>query len=436
MKALLLANVISGLMLLRGSFSAPWDSFNLSPSHRAISVPSGTVPVALTPQSPSILIDFGKEVGGEILVCTGTVSGGSTRLSFAFSESTYYVTSSDNSNGGSGNDGAFLLDSVITPNTNYSLPHSRLRGGFRYLRIFLTQDDAADCLVQLLQITLLFTPAPLMSDPSKYANHFFCNDDLINRVWWAGAYTVQLSTIDPKHARVWPPPTSGWDNSAFAGLGSSILVDGAKRDRMVWGGDCGVSIPTAYVSTGDTASAANAVATLLLQCQNEGGVISMVGPPICNFFSSDTYHLWALIGVCNVYSYTQDLPWLSSLWARFVAGISASAAKIGSGGLMNVTLNSDWARTDMGGENIAGIYFQPMFCSCCFRASFSHPFAANALLFKALSCGSQLSQAMGQQQMAANWTQLAQKVQGFSHIAPHAVSQGHMTFDFSGADSG
>ena len=154
---------------------------------------------------------------------------------------------------------------------------------------------------------------------------------------------------------MWPPPSSGWNNSASAGLGSSILVDGAKRDRMVWGGDCGVSIPTAYVSTGDTASAANAVATLLQQCQRDDGIISMVGPPICNFFSSDTYHLWALIGVCNVFSYTHDLSWLASLWPRFVAGVAVSAAKVGSGGLMNVTLSSDWARTDMGGENIAGI---------------------------------------------------------------------------------
>ena len=346
--------LLACLSLFAGSYSAPWDAFNLSPSSRAVN-PLGVVPVTITPASPSALFDFGKEVGGEIVVSVGAISCGSTRLSFAFSESTYYVANSDNSNGGSGDDGAFVSDSLIAPNANYSLPPSRLRGGFRYLRVFLTHDHAADCSVQLQHITLRFTPAPLMLDPSKYANHFYCNDDAINRVWWAGAYTVQLSTIDPNHARVWPPPSSGWNNSASAGLGSSILVDGAKRDRMVWGGDCGVSIPTAYVSTGDTASAANAVATLLQQCQRDDGIISMVGPPICNFFSSDTYHLWALIGVCNVFSYTHDLSWLASLWPRFVAGVAVSAAKVGSGGLMNVTLSSDWARTDMGGENIAGI---------------------------------------------------------------------------------
>ncbi len=263
--------------------------YNLSPSSRVIILDSG-LPVTLGPSSPSALFDFGKEVGGDVVVSVASVTG-APRLSFSFSESTYYVTNSDNSNGGSGNDGAFSLSSVIVPYTNYSLPQPQLRGGFRYLRVFMTPGASADCSVQLQGIALLFTAAPLMSDPSKYANYFFCNDDSINRVWWAGAYTVQLSTIDPKQGRVWPPPSSGWDNSATAGVGSSILVDGAKRDRMVWGGDCGVSIPTAYVSTGDTSSAANAVATLLLHCQQDDGIISMVGPPICNFFSSDTYVL-------------------------------------------------------------------------------------------------------------------------------------------------
>jgi hypothetical protein len=334
--------------------AAPWDAYNLSPRSRSISIGGSAVPVTLAPSSPSALFDFGKEVGGDVVVSVGAVSGGASRLSVAFSESTYYVASSDNSNGGSGADGALLLSGVVAPNTNYTQPHAQLRGGFRYLRVFLAPGSAADCSVQLLQVTLLFSPAPSMPDPSLYANHFFCSDDAINRVWWAGAYTVQLSTIDPRQARVWPPPPSGWDNSAGGGIGSSILVDGAKRDRMVWGGDCGVSIPTAYVSTGDTVSAANAVATLLLQCQRIDGIISMVGPPICNFFSSDTYHLWALIGACNVFQYTQDLSWLTPLWPRFVAGIAASAAKIGSGGLMSVNLNSDWARSGMGGENIAG----------------------------------------------------------------------------------
>ena len=73
---------------------------------------------------------------------------------------------------------------------------------------------------------------------------------------------------------------------------------------------------------------------------------------------------------------------------------------------MNVTLNSDWARSDMGGENIAGVQTGTLT-----RSTSRDSHAANVLLFKALSCGAELSQVMGQSQQAASWTQLSQKVE-------------------------
>ena len=45
-----------------------------------------------------------------------------------------------------------------------------------------------------------------------------------------------------------------WSASA-----TSILTDGAKRDRTVWPGDLGIAFPTAYTSTGDTVSTRNAL---------------------------------------------------------------------------------------------------------------------------------------------------------------------------------
>ena len=50
-------------------------------------------------------------------------------------------------------------------------------------------------------------------------------------------------SIDPTHGRQWPPPDSGWANDAECGLPGqvSVLVDGAKRDRVIWPGDMGAS---------------------------------------------------------------------------------------------------------------------------------------------------------------------------------------------------
>lgn len=258
----------------------PWDHYNLSPTTRVLSVPdSGAVlPVTLTFGAPSFLFDFKKDIGGDVSITLGaTESAAGASLGLAFSESIYYTQNSDASNGGSGPDGTLSLANALISGAVITTPRDKLRGGFRYLRVFLAS-PAPSTSVVLANVTVLFSPAPTMPDPSLYINHFFSSDDLVNRVWYAGAYTVQLDTIDPAMGRVWPPPASGWDNSAKAGIGSTILVDGAKRDRMVWGGDCGVSIPTAYVSTGDVLSAANSVATLY-GCQN---AVSGVSPSACD----------------------------------------------------------------------------------------------------------------------------------------------------------
>lgn len=58
--------------------------------------------------------------------------------------------------------------------------------------------------------------------------------------------------------------------------GDTILVDGAKRDRMVWPGDMGVSVVTALVTTGDGDASANALKTLY-KYQDPSGMLPYVG---------------------------------------------------------------------------------------------------------------------------------------------------------------
>lgn len=78
-------------------------------------------------------------------------------------------------------------------------------------------------------------------------------DELLNRIWYAGAYTNQMCTIDPHygnalvHLREINSSVSDainvtwWSNYTITN-GSSALVDGAKRDRIVWAG--GQQIPS------------------------------------------------------------------------------------------------------------------------------------------------------------------------------------------------
>ncbi|KAK0824158.1 hypothetical protein LTR03_017802 [Friedmanniomyces endolithicus] len=66
---------------------------------------------------------------------------------------------------------------------------------------------------------------------------------------------VDTNTVPPNTGREWGPPPSGWLNDANLAVdGESVIVDGAKRDRAVWAGDLGISIPSVLVSTGDLRS--------------------------------------------------------------------------------------------------------------------------------------------------------------------------------------
>jgi hypothetical protein len=340
-------------------------------------------PTRISGANSYLVLDFGEEVGGIVSLSFAGASGAGQQVGLAFSESSQYVgENSDLSSGAAysppGSDGAIYT--TVNGATSYTMPTDKLRGGFRYLTVFLSSTGWVD----LNGVSLDFTAVPDMSDPQNYPNYFYSNDQLLNQIWYAGAYTVQLDSIDPNQGRVWPAPASGWENNGDVGVGTSVLTDGAKRDRSVWPGDMGVSLPTEYVSTDDLASARNSLTTIYQHQNTSTGELEYGGPEF-NFFGSDTYHLWTLIGTASYYTYAADRSWLNSVWSQYLHGMSFITAKIDGSGLLDVTGTSDWARDDQGGDNIE----------------------ANALLYRALTTGATLATVEGDSADATHWSQLA-----------------------------
>lgn len=330
----------------------------------------------LNGQNSYVVLDFGREVGGTATLSFHGTSNAAQSVGLAFSESSLYVgPSSDASNGGGGADGSIVL--AAPTNGSVTMSASQLRGGFRYLTVFLQTTGWVD----LYQVSLNYTPAPGMADPSAYANYFYSNDTLLNRIWYAGAHTVQTNTIAPDQGRVWGPPSSGWNNSATVGVGASVLVDGAKRDRTIWPGDMGIAVPTAYVSTNDMASTRNSLQTMYNVQIGATGELPYAGPQV-NFYGSDTYHMWTLAGTATYVQYTNDKAWLDSVWSKYKLGVQYISSKIGGNGLLQVTGTADWARDGQGGENIA----------------------ANAILYSVLMTGATLAGIEGDAALASTYT--------------------------------
>ena len=334
----------------------------------------------LTGNGSSVTLDFGKDVGGLITLDFGGASDANQSIGLAFTESSEFIgDSSDLSNGGSGADGA--LYASVAANGTYTMPTDKLRGGFRYLTLFLNSSGYAD----IDGVSLDFTAAPAESDPAAYPDYFCSNDTELNQIWYAGAYTVQLDTISPTQGRVWPAPSSGWENDGTVGVGSEVLVDGAKRDRSVWPGDMGISTNTAYVSTDDLTAVRNSLTTMY-QNQLSTGQLPYGGPEF-NFYGSDTYHMWTLIGTYNYYLDTDDQTWLNGIWSQYQLGVDFITAQIDGNDLLSVPSNqtADWARSDQGGENIE----------------------ANALLYRVLTTGALLATAEGDSSLATTYSNQA-----------------------------
>lgn len=67
----------------------------------------------------------------------------------------------------------------------YTVDRDHARGAFRYLS--LVNNGTGDIVLEGLSI--YFTAAPTQDLQSSYTGYFHSNDELINRIWYAGAYT-------------------------------------------------------------------------------------------------------------------------------------------------------------------------------------------------------------------------------------------------------
>lgn len=167
----------------------------------ALAGTGGVSGVATFTGPSAVTYDFGKNVAGIVSFTTGAVDGPGEAIGFGFSESSLYISSE-------GSDATELvgIDELlwfpVSAGTFIAADKAHERGGFRYLSLYHNTSGSTD----VTNLTVHFTAIPQVADDElgKYTGYFHCDDDKVNRVWYAGAYTCELCTIDPTAGNALP----------------------------------------------------------------------------------------------------------------------------------------------------------------------------------------------------------------------------------------
>jgi hypothetical protein len=140
----------------------------------------------------SVTLDFGKNIAGTVRFNVRAITGSDEYLGFAFTESSMWISPYHG-------DSASVADYDspqwfrVPSSGQYAADKSHQRGGFRYLSVWHNGTGT----VTLENLTIDFTASPEMADLRDYSGHFNSDNEKLNRVWYAGAYTNQLCSIDP-----------------------------------------------------------------------------------------------------------------------------------------------------------------------------------------------------------------------------------------------
>ncbi|KFZ03422.1 hypothetical protein V502_10960 [Pseudogymnoascus sp. VKM F-4520 (FW-2644)] len=395
---MLLTSISYAVAALFTSVSATkYSEYILAPNHRSVTpfvltAVSGDVenPDALLTDvhnshgvvfgaNSSITLDFGINIGGTVDFSVRAVSGADEYVGFTFTESSMWISPYQCDSASQA-----LYDSPlwfkVPSKGQYIAEKKRQRGGFRYLSIWHNGTGS----VTLTDLHVNFTASPEMEDLRDYPGYFNSDSEKLNRVWYAGAYTNQLCSMDPAYGNALGIPGTDWYYNATISKGTSVLIDGAKRDRLVWPGDIAISGPSIFVSTNSLDGTRNGIDSLFV-LQDADGRLPWAGSPFTRpgrFSFSFTYHLYTLLDLYYYYLYTGDLAYLQSYWGQHKFALAWSLATIDSSGLANVTSTNDWLRSGMGGHNVE----------------------ANAIFYHTIEVSLKLAGAVGDSSVVDTWT--------------------------------
>jgi hypothetical protein len=270
---------------------------------------------------PTIVLDYGREVGGLPFFDVASVTPPAPPLSITmragYTEVRQYlfnqagqVAGDANGNNGVGTDGSRAENFTLTPasgGTRVGNAVNLVQGGERFEAIQLTSPGTV--VLSGAGITLKHSNL----GAGSYGGYFLSSDDTLNKIWFHGVYTAQVNAI----------PIAGVCSNATTCSQSSTILDGAKRDRRPWSGDLSVEGRTMFDSLGFGPGGSYFIRDAIGQFgsapQTNGSVCGQISNWIayptsrvsCSFYSP-TYSMYYGINLAEYYLYSADTQFAES----------------------------------------------------------------------------------------------------------------------------
>jgi hypothetical protein len=299
---------------------------------------------------PSLVLDYGQDVGGVPTFDVGMASVHSFEVSY--SETLANLGHDGAATAGFYQSGDAQRTVEVPVGPSGVRMRQQIQGGERYERISLTEPGVLTLRAAGVDFTAV------RGTTSVLRGRFVSSDDLLNRIWYAGAYTLNLDEVPP-----------GTRFGADAVNEQHLILDGAKRDRAVWSGDLIMADLTDFY-TGDPAFSRDSLALLLGHPATIAapyvpatGSLSQAGPlpgtcspnpdvqPRC-FTWSATYSMDVVIALADYYHFTGDVNFVRQNWSTVTRQMAWDASQVGSDGLfvVNSADDADWSVEKHSGE--------------------------------------------------------------------------------------
>jgi hypothetical protein len=128
-----------------------------------------------------VTFDYGKNIVGVVSVTVGRTSSPDAQIGLTHTESNLWINGqASDATADAGLDGVLWLPVGQGPGT-YTVERYHERGAFRYLSLV----SNCNASIEVMNVVTNFTAAPVQN-LREYKGCFHCNDELLNRICYAG----------------------------------------------------------------------------------------------------------------------------------------------------------------------------------------------------------------------------------------------------------